>query len=84
MQKKAINGQEQDLGLTRTPRRSRRYPSVVLTDLGYADYIRLLSNHMEQAQELLSRVESVCQVFKYDLPDELARPPDLWIVVESG
>ena len=58
--RKAINGREQDLGLTLTPRRSRRYPAVVLTDLDYADDISLLSNNMEQAQELLSRVESEC------------------------
>ena len=58
--RKAINGREQDLGLTLTPRRSRRPPAVVLTDLDYAHDISLLSNHMEQAQELLSRVESEC------------------------
>ena len=58
--RKAINGREQDLGLTITPRRTRRHPAVVLTDLDYADDISLLSNHMEQAQELLSRVESEC------------------------
>ena len=58
--RKAISRREQDLGLTPTPRRSRRHPAVVLTDLDYADDISLLSNHMEQAQELLSRVESEC------------------------
>ena len=58
--RKAIGGQEQDLGFTLTPRRSRRHPTVVLTDLDYADDISLLSNHVEQAQELLSRVESEC------------------------
>ena len=31
-----------------------------MTDLDYAGDISLLSNHMEQAQELLSRVESEC------------------------
>ena len=58
--RKAISGREQELGLTLTPRRSRRQPAVVLTDLDYADDISLLSNHVEQAQELLSRVESEC------------------------
>ena len=58
--RKAINGREQDLGLTLTPRRSRRHPAVVLTDLDYVHDISLLSNHMEQAQEFLSRVESEC------------------------
>ena len=32
----------------------------MLTGLDYADDISLFSNHMEQAQELLSSVESEC------------------------
>lgn len=51
--RKAINGQEQ-------PKRLRCFPAVVLTNLDYADDISLFSNHMEQAQMLLSRVESEC------------------------
>ena len=35
-------------------------PTVGLTDLDYVEDI--ISYHMEQAQELLNRVESVCQV----------------------
>ncbi|KAJ4943497.1 hypothetical protein JOQ06_005997 [Pogonophryne albipinna] len=58
--RKAISGREQDLGFTLTPRRSRRHPTVVLTDLDYADDISLLSDSVEQAQELLNRVESEC------------------------
>ncbi|KAJ4946992.1 hypothetical protein JOQ06_009034 [Pogonophryne albipinna] len=58
--RKAISGREQDLCFTLTPRRSRRHPTVVLTDLDYADDISLLSDSVEQAQELLNRVESEC------------------------
>ena len=58
--RKAISGREQELGFTLTPRRSRRYPAEVLTDLDYADDISLLSDNMEQAQELLKRVELEC------------------------
>ena len=58
--RKAINGREQDITLTITPKRSRRHPAIVLTDLDYADDISLLSDHVEQAQELLTRVESEC------------------------
>ena len=58
--RKAISGREQELGLTITPRRSRRHPAVVLTDLDYADDISLLFDHVEQAQELLCRVETEC------------------------
>ena len=58
--RKAINGRELELGFTLTPRRSRGHPASVLTDLDYADDISLLSNNTEQAQELLSRVESEC------------------------
>lgn len=58
--KKAISGREQELGFTLTPRKSSRHPAVVLTDLDYADDISLLSDNMEQAQELLHRVELEC------------------------
>ena len=79
--RKAIGGREQELGFTLTPRRSSRHPAVVLTDLDYADDISLLSDSMEQAQELLNRVEIECakvglrlnakktEVITYNLPD---------------
>ena len=54
------NGKEEDLGFTITPRRSRRHPKEVLTDLDFADDIALLSDDIEQAQELLLRVETEC------------------------
>ena len=34
-----------------TPKNSRRFPAVKLTDLDYADYISLLSDEIEQTQE---------------------------------
>jgi hypothetical protein len=80
--KKAISGREQELGFTLTPRKSSRHPAVVLTDLDYADDISLLSNNMEQAQELLHRVELECtkvglrvnakktEVMTYNVPPE--------------
>lgn len=58
--RKAINGREQDLGFTITPRRSSRIPAVALADLDYADDICLLSDRVKQAQELLNRVEVEC------------------------
>lgn len=58
--RKAISGREQDLGFTSTPRKSRRQPAVVLTDLDYADDISLFSNNIEQVQQLLNRVELQC------------------------
>ncbi|CAM4576982.1 unnamed protein product [Leuciscus chuanchicus] len=79
--KKAINGREQELGFTLTPRKSSRHPAV-LTDLDYADDISLLSDNMEQAQELLHRVELECtkvglrvnakktEVMTYNVPPE--------------
>ena len=80
--RKAISGREQELGFTLTPRRSRRHPTVVLTDLDYADDISLLSDNVEQAQELLHRVELECakvglrlnakktEVLTYNVPPE--------------
>ena len=58
--RKAIAGREEELGFTLTRRRSRRQPAVVLTDLDYADDICLVSKQAEQAQELLTRVETEC------------------------
>ena len=59
--RKAMDGKEEDLGFTITPRRSRRHPKEVLDDLDFADDIALLPNEIEQAQELLLRVERECQ-----------------------
>ena len=56
--RKAISGREEELGFTIRPRRSRRNPSVNVTDLDFADDIALLSNEIHQAQELLKRVET--------------------------
>ena len=65
--------------------KSRRHPKVVLTDLDYADDISLLSDNMQQAQELLTRVEAECakvglrlnakktEVITYNIPSE--HPP---------
>ena len=50
--RKAISGREVELGLTIKPRRSRRHPAEVETDLDFADDIALLSNEISQAQEL--------------------------------
>ena len=54
----ALGKDEDNLGFTISPRRSRRQPADVITDLDFADDIALLSDTLDQAQELLSRVES--------------------------
>mgnify|MGYP002052339858 FL=1 len=53
--------EHEDLGFTLTPRRSRRHPAVKLSDLDFADDIGLLSDQIQQAQELLTKVELQCQ-----------------------
>ena len=40
---------------------SRRTPLVILTDLDFADDICLLTNDVEQAQQLLGQVERECE-----------------------
>ena len=55
--RQAIRNNEEELGLTILPSRSRRHPAVCITDLMFADDIALLSEEIAQAQELLSRVE---------------------------
>ena len=52
--RRAIEGKEEELGFTLTPRRSRRHPKT-LTDLNFADDISLLSYAVNQAQELQLR-----------------------------
>ena len=59
--RQAITGTEDELGFTITPRRSRRVPAKVITDLDFADDICLLSNEIQQAQQLLTQVETECK-----------------------
>lgn len=71
--RQAIRGWEQEVGFTITPRRSRRYTAETLTDLDYA---------VQQAEELLNRVELECamgglrlnakitEVITYNIPQE--------------
>ena len=51
-------GNESNLGFTFDRSRSRWHPAKVICDIDFADDIALLSNTLEQAQLLLSRVES--------------------------
>ena len=55
--RKAMDGKEEELGFTITPRKSSRHPKEVLADLDFADDIALLSDQLRQAQELLTNVE---------------------------
>ena len=54
----AIEGKKEELGFHLERRRSRRTVPVVLTDMDFADDIALVSQEINDAQELLSRVES--------------------------
>jgi len=58
---RAINGKEEQLGFTVTPRKSRRVGSKMKTDFDFADDIALVSNLVEQAQKMLHRVEAECR-----------------------
>ena len=58
----AIQGREEELGFELKPKKSRRYPATILTDLSYADDIALVSHdvyviHICQAKTLLTCVE---------------------------
>ena len=59
--RRAIEGKEEQLGFTVTPRKSRRVGPTMKTDFDFADDIALVSNLVEQAQELLHRVEGECR-----------------------
>ena len=54
----AIDGREEDLGFHLEKRESRRVGPEVITVFDLADDIALLSEEIQQAQELLSRVET--------------------------
>ena len=56
-----MDGKEEELGFTMTPRKSRRHPKKVMVDLEFADNISLLSDNIVKAQELLCRVELECK-----------------------
>ena len=53
----ALKDQDERLGFCLERRRSRRLPPTILTDMNFADDIALISQQIEQAQELLHRVE---------------------------
>ena len=55
--RQAIGDQQETLGFTVDGRRSRRTPSVVISDLDFADDIALISDEIAQAHELVLRVE---------------------------
>ena len=53
----AIQGREEELGFELEPKKIRRYPAIILTDLSYADDIALVSHEVCKAQKLLTCVE---------------------------
>ena len=59
--RKAINGNEEELGFTLSERRSRTDPATSICDLDFADDIVLLSNEIDQARRLLNSVEGECR-----------------------
>ena len=59
--RRAINGKEEELGLTINKRQSRRLGAETICDLDFADDIVLMSDTVEQAQKLLTNVEKECK-----------------------
>ncbi len=57
----ALEGREQELGFTINPRKSSRHPKTTLADLDFADDMALLSDEVEQAQEMLHQVQAACK-----------------------
>ena len=56
--RKTFTGKEEELGFKLQRQRSRRNPAVVVTDLDFADDLALLTEEIEQAQEVLYRLET--------------------------
>jgi hypothetical protein len=59
--RRAIEGNEELLGFTVTPRKSRRIGAIVKTDFDFADDIALVSDLSDQAQKLLHSVQTECR-----------------------
>ncbi|XP_072046990.1 uncharacterized protein [Amphiura filiformis] len=59
--RKAMEGNEERLGFTLEPRKSRRIGPRTIIDLDFADDIALLADNLKDAQELLHLVEAVAQ-----------------------
>ena len=55
--RQAIHGKEEELGFKLDRRRSRRHHPTVVTDTDFTDDIALITGEINQAQELLTRVE---------------------------
>ena len=56
--RETFKGREEALGFKLHRRRSRRVPAVYVTDLDFADDLALLTEEMEQAQDVLMRLET--------------------------
>ena len=68
--RQAVGDQELDLGFKLDKRRSRRRKPIAITDLDFADDIALLSEEIQKAQELLTRVENEAAKIGLRLNDE--------------
>ena len=68
--RQAVRDQEHDLGFKLDKRRSRRRQPIAITDLDFADDIALLSEEVQKAQELLTRVENEAAKIGFHLNDE--------------
>ena len=55
--RKTFEGREEELGFHLHRRRSRRVAPIVVTDLDFADDLAILTDEIEKAQEILSRLE---------------------------
>ena len=55
--RKAIGNDALELGFKLNRKRSRRHNPKVITDLGFADHIALVTEELEQARYFLHRVQ---------------------------
>ena len=55
--RQTVGDDESKLGFELERRKSRRHPAICISDLDFADDIALLSEDVDQAQQLLSRLE---------------------------
>ena len=55
--RKSLTGREDKLGFQLKKRQSRRVPSIIVTDMDFEDDIALVSDGINEEEEMLRRVE---------------------------
>ena len=88
--RQAIDGHVEQIGFEITPRKSQRHPTIKVADMLFADDVALLSEEIDQAQKLLSKVQTEAAKIGLHLNAKKTefmaykKPDDITIKTKSG